>query len=255
MRRFVSHLHVQLAALRGDGQRPVSQLPRQVEGLAHRLLQGQPHRVLFHRRLHRRAHLLRGAEVPVGRHKPANALVRAPEIVGVDEVPQSPRAVVEVGEHGAPEEFVPQRLPEALHLAQRLRVVRSTLEVCNSLPPQLGLEFRLPAPRGVLAAVVGQRFARHAEAGHAAFEGLHHQRRLLVVCQRVPDDEAAVVVHEDGDVEPFMPTQQEGEDVRLPELVWLGPLEARLGPRRLLELYRPRLEQPFLMKNPPHRRL
>jgi hypothetical protein len=38
VRRLVSHLHVQLAARGGDGQAAVSQLAREVEGLAHRLL-------------------------------------------------------------------------------------------------------------------------------------------------------------------------------------------------------------------------
>ncbi len=46
----------------------------------------------------------------------------------------------------------------------------------------------------------------------------HHQRHQV----------ARVVVHEGGDVEPLVTPQQEGEDVRLPQLIRLGALKAVL---------------------------
>ena len=46
----------------------------------------------------------------------------------------------------------------------------------------------------------------------------------------VRDDEARVVVHEDGHVDALMAPQAEGEDVRLPQLHRLCALEE---PRRL----------------------
>ena len=233
----------------------VSQLPRQVEGLPHRLLQCQPRRVLLDRRLHRRAHLRRRAEVPVCRYQAFDALVRPTEVVPVDEESEPSHAVVEVGEDGATQKLLPQRAPEALHLAQCLRVVWPTLDVLDVLPAQLRFELRLPSPRRVLPAVVRQHLSRRTEGRHAALEGLHHQRRLLLVRHGVPHDEATVVVHEDCHVQPLVPSQQEGEDVGLPELVWLRPLEACLRPRCLLDLRRPRLEQALLVQNPPHRRL
>lgn len=252
---LVSHLHAQLPAARGDAQRLVAQLARQVEGLAHGLLQREPRGVLLHCGLERRTYLRRGAEVPVRGHQSLDALVRAAEVVAVDEESQPSHAVVEVSEDGAAQELVPQRLPEALHLPQRLRVVGAALDVVDVLPLQLGLELRLAAPRRVLPSVVRQHLARHTVRGDAALEGLHHQRGLLPVRDGMADDEAAVVVHEDGHVEPLMSAQEEGEDVRLPELVRLCALEACLGPRGLLHLRRSRLEQPLLMKNPAHGRL
>ena len=51
----------------------------------------------------------------------------------------------------------------------------------------------------------------------------HHQRH----------DVARAVVHEGGDVQALMAAQEEGEDVRLPELVRLRALEAMLGWTRL----------------------
>jgi hypothetical protein len=252
---FVSHLHAQPPAACGNTEGLVAQLPRQVEGFAHGLLQCQPRRILLDRRLHRSAHLRRRAEVPVCGDQPLDALVWPTEVVPVDEERHSSHAVVEVGEDGAAQEFLPQRAPEALYLAQCLRVVRPTLDVLDVLPTQLGLELRLPSPCRVLPAVVRQRLARRTEGRDASLEGLHHQRRTLMVRDCVADDEAAVVIHEDCHVQPLMPSQQEGEDVGLPELVWLGPFEARVRPWRLLDFGRPRLQQPLFVQNPPHRRL
>jgi hypothetical protein len=133
-------------------------------------------------------------------------------------------------------------------------VVRPRLHVRNSVPLQLGLEFRLTAPGRVLPAVVGEALARRAIRRHAALESFEHQLRLLPVRHRVADDEAAVVVHEDCHVQPLVASQQEGEDVRLPELVRLRALEACLGPRRFRNFGRSRREQSFFVENSPHRR-
>ena len=158
--------------------------------------------------------------------------MRTAKVVSIDEEAQPSLAVGEVDEDSPREELVPQGLPEALHLAERLRVVRSTLDVLDALAFQLGLELGLPPPGRVLATVVRQHLARHAEGSQPALESLHYQLGLLSVSHRVADDEAAAVVHEDGDVEPLVTAQQESEDVRLPKLVRLRPLEAprqRLG--------------------------
>jgi hypothetical protein len=251
---LVSHLHSQPSATRGDAEGLIAQLPRKVEGLSHGLLQREASRVLTHRCFERGADLRRRAEVPVGRYQSPDALMRAPVVVAVDEERQPPDAVVEVCEDGAAQEFVPQRLPEALCLPQRLWVVWAALEVVDVLSAQLGLEFRLPSPRCVLTPVVRQYFERRSEGGDAALERLEHELRALPVRYRVAHHEAAVVVHEDGHIEPLMPPQAEGEDVRLPHLVRLGSLEPSLGPRCLRLLRRSRLEQSLLMENSAHRR-
>jgi hypothetical protein len=99
---FVSNLDAQLAALRCNRQALVSQLARQVKRLSQRLLQREPLRVLGHRLLDSRADLRRRTEEAVRRHQAADALVRAAEVVAVDEERHPPRAVFEVGEDGAP---------------------------------------------------------------------------------------------------------------------------------------------------------
>ena len=232
LRLLVSHLHAQTASVGSDGHALVPQLASKVEGLAHRLLQCEPAGVLLHRRLDRGPHLRCGPEEFVGGHQALNPLVRTAKIVPIDEETEPSLAVGEVDEDSPREELVPQGLPEALHLPERLRVVRSTLDVLDALTFQLGLELRLPPPRRVLATVVRQHLARHAKGSQPALESFHHQLGLLSVRHRVADDEAAAVVHEDGHIEPLVTAQQESEDVRLPKLVRLRPLEAprqRLG--------------------------
>ena len=129
------------------------------------------------------------------------------------------------------EKLVPQRLPEALDLAERLRVLRPTPDVVNTHPPECLFEFRFAAPHRVLPPVVGQHFDRLTVCRDAVLEGLHHERRLLVMRERVADDEAAVVVHEDAHVQSLRPPQPKREDVRLPELVRRRAFEA---PRTML---------------------
>ncbi len=176
------------------------------------------------------------------------------EVVGVDEEAEPLRAIGVVREDGAGEKLVPQRLPEALHLADGLRVLRPALDVPDAIASQLALEVRLAPPRRVLPALVGEDLLRSAVGGEAPGERLHHQLRALVVRQRVRDDEARVVVHERRQVEPLMASEQEREDVRLPELVGAGPLEASvrvIARRRRL----PGLEQARLVQDAADRRL
>ena len=69
-------------------------------------------------------HFGSGAEEAVGRHQAANALMRPLEIVMVDEQTNPPLGIAQVEEDRALEALAPQRPPEALDLAQRLRMAR-----------------------------------------------------------------------------------------------------------------------------------
>jgi len=177
--------------------------------------------------------------------------VRPLEVVRVHEEPQPPLAVGVVGKHRAAQKLLPERLPEALHLAQRLRVLRTALDVTDPLTPQLLLEVRLAAPRRVLTSLVREDLLRRAVGGDAERERLHHQRRPLVVRQRPRHDEARVVVHEGCQVQPLVASQQKREDVRLPHLVGGCPLEAA---RAMLTCGRrlAGLQQTRLVQDPPH---
>jgi len=179
----------------------------------------------------------RRLEESIRGHEAVESLVRTLEVVVTDVVREPILRVLDVREDRATQKLVPQRLPEALDLAQRLRVLWTAADVLNAEALQGLFEFGLAAPHRVLATVVGQHFGGIAVRGDAALEGLHHQRRLLMVREGVTDDEAAVVVHEHAHVEALRAPQAKREDVRLPQLIRGRALEAArpvltLGRRR-----------------------
>jgi hypothetical protein len=228
---FTAHPYPQARAARVDRQIPITEPPDEVEGRSRRLRLCKAQRIGRHRRLDRRAHLGRGAEEPIGRGEALEPLVRTLEVVVLQEQPRATLAILEVGEHGAREELLPHRLPEALDLAAGLRVVRTALDVADALAMQLLFEPGRAAPGGVLAPLVGEDLARDPVVGDRARQRLQHERTLLVVRHREAHDVARVIVQERGDIHPLVPAQQEREEVRLPELIGLGTLEASvLGP-------------------------
>jgi hypothetical protein len=160
LRRRSIELHVQPAARRRDRQVAISQPPHQVKRLPHRLQKRQPRRVLRHRLFDRLPHLRRRSKKSVRRHQSRERLVRPLEVIRVDKQLQPPLQIDEIGKHRPRQKLVPQRLPEALDLPQRLRVLRPTLDVRDPLAPQLLLEFRRAAPRRVLPPLVGQDLPR-----------------------------------------------------------------------------------------------
>jgi hypothetical protein len=90
--------------------------------------------------------------------------------------------------------------------------------------------------------------------GNRPRERLQHERAPLVVRHREAHQVPRVIVQERRDIYPLLAPKQEREQIRLPQLVRLGPLKAT--PLRL----RPRLHtcgraQPLLPQHPAHRRL
>ncbi|MBL8111886.1 MAG: hypothetical protein JNK60_03305 [Acidobacteria bacterium] len=209
-----------------DGEIAIAEAADEVEGLLDGLLLREPQSVLRDVLLDGLAHVRRGPEEAIGRHEAVHGLVRTLEVVGIHEERQTTGEIIEVGKDGARQELSPQGLPEAFDLAERLRVLRPALDVADTLAPQLLLELGLAPPRGVLAALIGEDLARRAEGRDTPAQRFHDESRALVVRQGVRYDEARMVVHEGGDIDPLVPPEQESEDVRLPELVGLGPLEA-----------------------------
>jgi hypothetical protein len=146
------------------------------------------------------------------------------------------------------QELLVDRLPEALDLAQRLRVMRPAAQMMHPPLGQFPLEGRLAPPVGVLPAVVGQHFLRRAVGAHAPPVDFQQVIRRLRTEDLQRRDVAGVVVDEADQVGVAARTQPLGwarrfrveferEDVALPELVRRAALEkARLGriARRLL---------------------
>jgi len=250
-RLLVADPDLQSAALGGDAEVAIAESSNEIERFSCRLLVRESHRVGGDVLLHRRAHVWRRAEESIRRNEAVEPLMSALEIVGVHEELDAPVAVSEVREDGAGQKLVPKRLPEALDLAERLRVLGPTLDVADAVRLELTLEVRFATPRRVLPTLVGEDFARLAVSGDAALERLHHELGPLMVSQVVRDDEARMVVHEGGHVEALVAAQQEREDVRLPELIGLRALEP---PRRVFARtgWSLRLDETGLVQDPAH---
>ena len=152
-------------------------------------------------------------EESVRGHETVECLMRPLEVVVADEVLEPLLRVHDMREHRAAQELVPQRLPEPLHLAKRLRMLRSTADVLNAHPLERFLELGPSSPHRVLTPVVSQHLARLAKRSDTTLERLHHERRLLMVCERVPNDEATVVVHEHARIQTLGATKSKREDV------------------------------------------
>jgi hypothetical protein len=153
---LIPNSHAQRRGARADRQRPIAQLASQIERLYRRLLTRQTQRVLGHLRLDRPSDLRSRPEEPVGGGEAVERLMRTLEVVVLDKETYPPLAVLEVGEHRAREQLLPQRLPEPLDLPAGLRMVGAALQVLDAVALQLRLELGAAAPGRVLAALVGQ---------------------------------------------------------------------------------------------------
>jgi hypothetical protein len=195
-----------------------------------------------HALLDRVPDLRSGPEESVRRHRTRNPLVRPTEVVGLHEERDPTLAILEVREDRPRQKLLPQRLPEALDLAQGLRMVGPALDVTDALTVELGLEVGVPAPRHVLASLVGQHLAWGAVLRDPPRQRFQDQRGPLVMRHHQRHEVARVVVHEGGHVQTVMAPQQKREDVRLPELVRLCALESVLRWTRLGHRLRYRLQ-------------
>lgn len=132
---FFADAHPHAAVRCRDAQVAVTKPAHQVKGLPGCLHLRKTHRVVFDRRFHRRAHLRGRLEKSVGRHEAIDALMRALEVVGVDEKLESTVEVAEVGKHRLGQKLVPKRLPKPLDLPERHRVLRATFDVLDAFSP------------------------------------------------------------------------------------------------------------------------
>jgi hypothetical protein len=250
---IVPDAYLQACTARADGQVPIAQAAHQVEGLAHRLRARQAQGVLADLRLDRCAHRRARAKEPVRGSLTLERLMRALEVVVLDEQPHPSLTVLEVREHRACEQLLPQRLPEPLDLPAGLRVVRAALHVRDAVAVQLGFKLRAPTPRRVLAPLVGQDLPRRSILGNPAGEGFEHQCASLVMRHRKTHQVAGVIIQKGRHVDPLVSAQQEREQIRLPQLVRLGSLKAH-GLALRSGLHRRRTLQPLAPQHATHGR-
>jgi hypothetical protein len=192
-------------------------------------------------------------EEAVRGHCAPDALVRSAEVVGLDEEADPALAVVEVREDRPRQKLLPQGFPEAFDLAQGLGMVGTALDVADPLPPQLLLEVGVAAPRDVLTALVRQDLTRRTVLRYPSRQRLQDQGGPLVMRHHQRHHVARVVVHEGRHVQPVMASEQECEDVGLPELIRFRSLESvfhRTWLGRCLCYF---LQQALVVQDPPHR--
>ena len=149
------------------------------------------------------------------------------------------------------QELVLERLPQPLDLPQRLRMLGRAAEVMDVVLRQFLLEPRLPAPDGILPAVVGQHLPGHAVLPHRLAVDLQHALRRVAAIQPQPHDVPRVVIQEGDDVR-HLPEDAVVRDVALPQLIRRRALEPpwrRFAP--VANLLR-RLHQPFADELLPH---
>ncbi|HSG63544.1 MAG TPA: hypothetical protein VLD39_01020, partial [Gammaproteobacteria bacterium] len=152
----VADADIEAALARSDGQPLISELADDVERFARLLFEREAQRIRRDLLLDRLAHVRRGAEEAIRRHQSLEGLMRPLKIVVSEVVLEPSLRVDEVREDRAPEKLVPQRLPEALDLAERLRVLWPTANVGDAMSRQRLLEFGATAPHRVLPTVVGE---------------------------------------------------------------------------------------------------
>ena len=108
-----------------DRQPLIAELPDDVERLANRLLKREPQGVRCDGALDICADVRGGLEEAIRWDQSVERLVRSLEVVVRQVVHESLLRVDGVGEDRASQKLVPQRLPEPLDLAQRLRMLQA----------------------------------------------------------------------------------------------------------------------------------
>jgi hypothetical protein len=152
------HLHVGAA-----------QLAEKIQRRPGLLVQRQTQRVIPTALAKRLVHIIGKTIESVGRTSPFDPLVRALVIVIVDPVIAPLTGIGEGGEDRLAQKLPPQRLPEALDLAQGLRMVRSATDMSDPLLLEHPLKARLAAPGHELAPVVGEDLPRGAPLAEGSF--------------------------------------------------------------------------------------
>src|SRR5262249_21249114 len=141
--RVRPNLHAEPAAFGADTQIAVAEPSHEIKWLARRLLEREPDGIFLHCFFDGSADLRGRSEESICRHQALERLVCAVKIVALHEEADAAEAVGKIGEDGPREKLIPQCFPETLDLAERLRVLRATLDVLNTVLAKRLLELRL----------------------------------------------------------------------------------------------------------------
>ena len=221
------HLDLALLGTYDDGLFPHP--PNHVEWRTRLPTQRQLQSVFLDALLNDLAQLPRDLEEPIRRAQSTKSLM-GPLVVVVLHPETNPLAgLLKAIKHGSFQELLPEALPKPFDLAQSHRMMGPTLDVVDPVLLQLVLELGFAPPVGVLTTVVGEHFLGHAILADGSAIDFHHLLGTLAAKQ-IHSDYVARIVIEEADQVCILTANTKHEDVRLPQLIGRGPLEAlRLG--------------------------
>jgi hypothetical protein len=221
---IVGDTEFEFAFLGAQDDRLAVQSADHVKGRLGFTAQGQFQEVLLDGGFEGPAQLRLNGEEAVGRTEALQALVWAAVVIIFDPQLDALARVLEAGELGADQKLLPDRGPETLDLAQGHGVVWAASDMGHAVFLQLGFEAAGAAPGGVLAAVVGEHFARRVELANGSAIDLDDRFGGGTAEQVHAGDVAGMVIEVSDEIR-VTAAQPEGENVRLPELVGRGALE------------------------------
>src|SRR5271166_5414544 len=129
-----------------DAHRLPADLAGEIQRLLRHAVPCQLQRVGCHAHPQRLEYLRRRPEITVRRHQPVNTLMGPLEVVMVDEEPDTPLSIAQVQEHRRLDALFPQRAPETLDLAKRLRMTWPRDDLLDATLLQLAAELTLAPP-------------------------------------------------------------------------------------------------------------
>jgi len=184
------------ALLRLDHDRLLTQAPDHVERLLGFAAQRELQDVRLDAALDHLPEFLGDAEEAIGRAEAVQRLMRPPVVVMLHPQPDPLAGGVEAVELRAGEELLPDRLPEALDLPERHRVVGPALEMVHMILLELGLEAGGAPPARELPALVGEQLLGDAILGDRPAIHLEDVLRRLAAEDIEPHDIAGVIIKE-----------------------------------------------------------
>ena len=171
--------HAHLALFRPDHHRLIPHAAHHVKRVHRPAPQGQLEGVVLHTLFQGALQIVGDLKEPIGRTKPADALMRSFVIVVLHPVGAALDGLVKAAKLGAHKKLRLDAFPKTLDFAQRHGMVGTGADVTHAVLFHLPLETRLAAPVGVLAAIVGEHLPGNAVFGNPPAVGLQHLGRGL----------------------------------------------------------------------------
>jgi hypothetical protein len=213
-----------LSALRLKHDVLPAHAPDHVERLLRFATQGQRFHVFRNAAFADATHILLERKEAFRRAQAFDALMGTLVVVVLHPVGNAFHRALKGFKTGPIQELLPDGFPEPLDLAERHGMVWRTADVMHMVTGQRVLEARLPVPRHILPAIVGQHLLGFTVFTRRPTVHLQHILRGLAPEESQAHDVPGVVINEPDQVGILM-IDLKAEDVALPHLVRRGTLK------------------------------